>query len=125
MDSPDIIREKIKRAVTDSGSEIRYDKSRPGISNLISMYALLTDTSFKAVEKAFVGKMYSDFKAELGDIMTDCLTPVQKKYTEIINDKAYLESILYKGAEKAYYRARKTLAKVYRKVGFIINKSGS
>ena len=89
------------------------------------MYALLTDTSFKAVEKAFEGKMYSDFKVELGDIMTDCLAPVQKKYTEIINDKAYLESVLSRGAENAYYRARKTLTKVYRKVGFVLNKSGS
>ena len=125
LDSPDVIRKKVKRAVTDSGSEIRYDKSRPGISNLISMYALLTDTSFEAVEKAFEGKMYSDFKVELGDIMTDYLAPVQKKYTEIINDKAYLESVLSRGAENAYYRARKTLTKVYRKVGFIPNKSGS
>ena len=125
LDTPDVIRKKVKRAVTDSGSEIRYDKSRPGISNLISMYALLTDTSFKTVEKAFEGKMYSDFKVELGDIMTDCLAPVQKKYTEIINDKAYLESILSKGAKNAYSRARKTLTKVYRKVGFVLNKSGS
>lgn len=125
LDSPDVIRKKVKRAVTDSGSKIRYEKSRPGISNLISMYALLTDTSFQAVEKAFEGKMYSDFKVELGDIMTDCLAPVQKKYAEVINDKAYLESVLSEGAENAYWRARKTLTKVYRKVGFVLNKSGS
>ena len=125
LDSPDVIRKKMKRAVTDSGSKIRYDKSQPGISNLISMYALLTDTSFEAVEKAFEGKMYSDFKVALSDIMIDYLAPVQNKYTEIINDKAYLESVLSKGAENAFYRARKTLTKVYRKVGFILNKSGS
>ncbi|SVE33134.1 uncharacterized protein METZ01_LOCUS485988, partial [marine metagenome] len=110
LDSPDVIRKKIKRAVTDSGSEIRYDKSQQGISNLISIYALITDTSFKAVEKKFEGKMYSEFKVELGDLLVNFLTPVQKKYEEIINDKAYLESVLSKGSEKAYYRARKTLS---------------
>ena len=89
------------------------------------MYALLTDTSCQAVENAFEGKMYSDFKVELGDVMTDFLAPIQNKYTEIINDKAYLESVLSKGAENAYCRARKTLTKVYRKVGFILNKSGA
>ena len=121
LDSPDVIRKKVKRAVTDSGSEIRYDASQPGISNLISMYALITDTSHRDVEKEFIGKMYSEFKVSLGDEMVDCLAPVQQKYKEIINDKAYLESILSQGAENAYYRARKTLSKVFRKVGFIPN----
>ena len=125
LDSPDVIRKKVKRAITDSGSKIYYDKSRPGISNLISMFSLLTDTSHKEVEKEFEGKMYSDFKVVLGDLMVDCLSPVQNKYAEIINDKTYLESILSNGAENAYYRARKTLSKVYRKVGFIPGKSES
>ena len=119
LDSPDVIRKKVKRAVTDSGSEIRYDKSRPGISNLVNMYSLITDTSTETVEKEFEGKMYSDFKIELGNIMVDFLAPVRQKYTEIINDKSYLESILSMGAENACSRARKTLSKVYRKVGFI------
>ena len=121
LDSPDVIRKKVKRAVTDSGSEIRYDESQPGISNLVSMYALITNTSHRDVEKEFIGKMYSEFKVALGDEMVDFLAPVQQKYKEIINDKAYLESILSKGAENAYYRARKTLSKVFRKVGFIPN----
>ena len=125
LDSPDVIRKKLKRAVTDSGNEIRYDKSRPGISNLVSMYALITDTSHKEVEKAFEGKMYSELKDELGDLMVGLLAPVQKKYAEIINNKAYLESVLSRGAENAYYRARNTLSKVYRKVGFVPNKSDS
>ena len=123
LDSPDVIRKKIKRAITDSGSEICYDKSRPGISNLISLYALITSTSHKEVEKEFEGKMYSDFKVALGDLMVECLAPIKKKYSEIINDKAYLESVLSNGAENAYYKAQKTLSKVYRKVGFIPNKT--
>ena len=124
LDSPEVIRKKIKRAVTDSDSEISYDHSRPGISNLINMYSIITNTSHKEVEKEFKGKMYSDFKVELGNLIVKFLEPVQNKYSEIINDKSYLESVLSKGAENAYYRARNTLSKVYRKVGFIPNKTG-
>ena len=69
--------------------------------------------------------MYSDFKVELGDAMVEYLAPIQQKYDKIINDKAYLESILSKGAEDAYSRARKTISKVYRKVGFVPYKQGS
>ena len=119
LDDPGQIRKKIKRAVTDSGSEIRYAKSSPGLSNLISMYSLISNISIEAVEKSFEGKMYSDFKNELGNEMVDYLDPIQKKYSEIIEDKEYLSSVLNKGAEEAFTRARKTLSKVYRKVGFV------
>ena len=119
LDSPEIVKKKIKRAVTDSGSEVRMDKTRPGISNLLQIYSLITDLPVKDVESQFSGKMYSDFKTELGDITADFLEPIQNKYNEIIQDKSYLESVLAKGAENAFYRARKTLSKVYRKVGFI------
>jgi tryptophanyl-tRNA synthetase len=124
LDSPDVIKKKIKRAVTDSGTEVKVDKSRPGISNLVQLYSLIADMSIKDVEAQFSGKMYSDFKSELGNVMAEFLEPIQKKYNEISTDKAYLESVLDKGAENAYYRARKTLSKVYRKVGFIPKKSG-
>ena len=121
LDSPDVIRKKIQRAVTDSSSEVKIDESKPGISNLINLYALISDMSTSEVEKRFEGKMYSDFKLDLGDVMVDFLLPIQQKYEEISQNKAFLESILHKGAENAYYRARKTLSKVYRKVGFIPN----
>ncbi len=125
LDNPDIIRKKLKRAVTDSGKRILFDpEKRIGVANLINLYSGLTGLEISEIESHFEGKMYSDFKVELGDVMTDFLAPIQNKYTEIINDKAYLESVLSKGAENAFYRARKTLAKVYRKVGFILNKSG-
>ena len=123
LDSPDIIRKKIQRAVTDSSLEVRIDESKPGISNLINLYALIADMSTSDVEKRFEGKMYSDFKLDLGDVMVEFLLPIQQKYEEISQNKAFLESILHKGAENAYYRARKTLSKVYRKVGFIPNIS--
>ena len=124
LDSPDVIKKKIKRAVTDSGTDIKVDKARPGISNLIQLYSLITDMSVKDVQTQFSGKMYSDFKSELGNVMAEFLAPIQKKYDEISKDKAYLESVLARCAESAHYRARKTLTKVYRKVGFIPKKSG-
>ena len=99
------------------------DKSRPGISNLVQLYSLMTNMSTKDVEAQVVGKMYSDFKSDLGNIMAEFLGTIQKKYDEISKDKTYLESVLAKGAESAHYRARKTLSKVYRKVGFIPRKS--
>ena len=123
LDNPDVIRKKIQRAVTDSGTEVKMDKSRPGISNLVQLYSLMTNMSTKDVETQFVGKMYSDFKSDLGNIIAEFLDPIQKKYDEISKDKTYLESVLAKGAESAHYRARKTLSKVYRKVGFIPKKS--
>jgi len=124
LDNPDCIRKKIQRAVTDSSTEIIIDKSRPGISNLINLYALISDMSTIEVEKRFEGKMYSDFKLELGDLMVEYLQPIQYRYEKIVQDKAYLKSILKRGAENAYHRARKTLTKVYRKVGFIPNIIG-
>ena len=123
LDQPDVVRKKIKRAVTDSGSDIRYDDSRPGISNLISMFSLITNSSYDSIEKSFEGKMYSDFKNELANLMVEYLTPIQQAYSDIINDKPYLESVLLQGSEDAFFRARKTLSKVYRKVGFIPRKS--
>ena len=122
MDSPDIIRKKIKRAVTDSGSVVKYDESQPGISNLVNMYAMLSGEDIASVEKNFAGKLYSDFKECLGELMVEYLMPIQQKYNEIIKDKSYLETVLANGAESAFYRARKTMSKVYRKVGFIPKK---
>jgi len=122
LDSPDVITKKIKRAVTDSGSEIKYDENRPGISNLISLYSILTEQSFSQVETEFAGKMYSDFKSKLAEVVIDTLKPIQNEYKKIMGDKKYLEGILKVGAENAFYRARKTLSKVYRKIGFIEKK---
>jgi len=124
LDGPNVIRKKIKRAVTDSGNEVKMDKSRPGISNLVQLYSLICNLPIRDVETQFAGKMYSNFKTELANVMTEFLEPMQKKYDDVSQDKEYLESILAKGAENAYYRARKTMSKVYRKVGFIPKVSG-
>jgi len=119
LDKPDIIRAKIKKSVTDSSSEILFDHSRPGISNLMTIYSLVTNMSIKSIEKSFCGKMYSDFKQDLADSLIEVLEPIQDQYNEIIQDKEYLANILERGAQNAFYIARKTLSKVYRKVGFV------
>ena len=124
LDSPEIIRKKIQRAVTDSDNKIRYNNNNPGISNLMMLYSTLSSNKIAEVENKFRDKKYSEFKKELGDLCVDYLSPIRNRYNEIINEKSYLESVLIKGAEEANYRARKTITKVYRKVGFIpkINK---
>ena len=119
LDSNDDIKRKINRAVTDSGSEIKYSESRPGLSNLIDLYISLTKESLIQIEKKYEGKMYSQLKSDLIEIIIDCLKPIRNEYNKIIKDKNYLNSILMDGSEKASTLARKTLSKVYRKVGFV------
>ena len=119
LDKPEIIRAKIKKSITDSSSEVTYDLLRPGISNLMTIYSLINNKSFKSIEKSFCGKMYADFKQDLADSLIKYLEPIQYKYNEIIHDKVYLSNILDRGSQNAFYTARKTLSKVYRKVGFV------
>lgn len=118
-DTDDIIRNKVKRAVTDSGTDIRYDsENRPGVSNLIEMYSIVTGTSVADVEKQFEGKGYGDFKAAVGDAVADYIRPVRTRFDEIRADVPTLTKILKEGAEKAQHTARRTVRKVYKKVGF-------
>lgn len=120
LDPPDTVRKKIRRAVTDSGSEIKYDaENKPGLANLIGLYAALSGKDIPSIENEFTGKQYSVLKEELAEMTVETLAPIQKRYDKIIKDKGYLETILSEGANSARYLARKTLSKVYRKVGFV------
>ena len=120
LDKPDIIRKKLKRAVTDSGKQIIFDvEKRPGVANLMNLYSGLTGLEMSAVESHFDGKMYSDFKIELSDLTIDTLTPIQNEYEKIIADKSFLNTILENGRTKANKIAAKTLYKVYKKIGFL------
>ena len=119
LDSNTIIKKKINRAVTDSGSEIKYSKNKPGLSNLIDIYVSLTNENIKDIEEKYTGQMYSILKRDLIDLIINFLTPIREEYDKIINDKEYLNEILSDGSEKASLKARKTLSKVYRKVGFV------
>ena len=120
-DQPNIVKKKIKRAVTDSGTDIVYDEKRQGLANLITIYSVVTGKSISEIENDYQGKMYSDFKNDLGDILVDYLAPIQKEYDLLMKDKGHIEEILKKGAEKARYKAYKTLDKVYRKIGLVKN----
>ena len=119
LDSPNIIRKKINRAVTDSGSNIKYDTKKPGLSNLINIYSSLSNHKITDIENEYNGKLYSEFKSNLSDLIIDELSPIQKKYNDLMNDQTYLNNILSDGSNKASYKAKKTISKVYRKVGFV------
>ena len=118
LDSRDVVIKKIKRAVTDSGSEVRYAEGKDGINNLMSIYSAITGDSFEKIENDFAGKGYGDFKMAVAEVVADSLTAIQDKYNVFVNDKEQLNKIMIEGAEKASYVAQKTLRKVYRKVGF-------
>lgn len=119
LDEPSTIRKKIMSAVTDTGSEIRYDLQKPGISNLLSIFSALSDQPISIIENQFQGSGYGDFKAALADTVVSALTPLRERYETLMADKAQLEAIFDAGRLAAQKRASKTLSKVYRKVGFL------
>jgi len=118
LDEPDQIRKKIASAVTDSGSEIRATADKPGVSNLLTIHSGLSGRPVAELEDHFSGKAYGELKSELTELVSESLAPVRSRYRELIEDKAYLKTVLAQGADAAQKRAYKILAKVYRKVGF-------
>ena len=122
MDSPDEISRKFKRAVTDSDSEncVRYaPQEKPGVANLMSIYSSVTGRSFEEIEREFEGQGYGKFKPAVGDAVIETLRPIRENAERMIADKAYLQQVYTEGAQKASYVARKTLRKVYKRVGFV------
>ncbi len=122
MDPPEDIMRKFKRAVTDSDTEncVRYaPEEKPGVSNLVQIYAAATGKSYEAVEAEFDGMGYGKFKPAVGEAVVEVLRPIREETERLLKDKAYLESVYRAGAEKASYVANKTLRKVYKKVGFV------
>ncbi len=119
LDSKDDIMRKFKRAVTDSGSEVRYAEDKPGVSNLMTIYRAFTGKSFEEIEREFDGRGYGDFKIAVGEACADGLAPVREDFSRLIADKAQLEAVMKAGAEEASYYARKMLSKVKRKIGFV------
>ena len=118
LDEPDVIRRKIKRAVTDSDGEIRYDpENKPGVSNLMSILSALTGQSLESIAADFSGKGYGIFKDAVADAVIAALAPIQQNYEKLSADKAYLESVMRSGAERASALAMRTLRKVHKKVG--------
>ena len=119
LDDRDTIVRKFKRAVTDSGSEVRFAESKDGVNNLMTIYSCFTGKEFPEIEREFAGKGYGDFKLAVGEVCADALAPVQEKYRLMMSDKAELERLMKKGADEASYYARKTLSKIQRKLGCV------
>jgi tryptophanyl-tRNA synthetase len=120
LDPPEVVRSKVRRAVTDSGTEIAYDEEkRPGISNLMTLFHLTTELSLDEISNRYDGGGYQKFKENLAEATIEFLRPLQRRYSEIRKDKSGLESVLTKGAATALEMSHRTLEKVYRKIGFI------
>ncbi len=118
MDDPDTIMRKCKRAVTDSEASVRYRDEQPGVKNLIDIYSACTNKTPEEVEKEFDGKGYGDFKMAVGESVVSILKPIQDRFAQLLQDKAYIDGIIKENGEKANYYALKTLRKVQKKVGF-------
>ncbi len=117
-DTDEEIRNKIKRAVTDSGTDIVYDERRPGIANLMELYHITTKKSLSEIEEEFRGAGYGAFKSAVADAVVNYVRPVRERFVEVRSNVPFLTEVVRSGAERATARARKTLRTVYRKVGF-------
>lgn len=121
-DAPDKIRQKIKIAVTDSGSAIKFDPiTKPAVSNLIVIYHLFSGTAIKEIEEQFENSGYKKFKEALAELVVEKLKPVQEKRHELLENKDMLTAILNDGATRAHTKASETLKEVYEKVGLTIS----
>lgn len=120
LDKPEDIMRKFKRAVTDSDSRIIMDpQNKPGVTNLIQIYALATGKTIPTVENEFEGKGYGEFKPAVGEAVVELLRPIREKTEDLLKNKDYLEKVYKEGAQKAAGLARRTLDKVYKRVGFV------
>jgi len=120
LDEPKVSAKKVKSAVTDTGTVVSFDEeNKPGVSNLLTIYATLTGTSVPDLERKYEGKGYGALKTDLAEVMVDWVTPFRERTREYLDDPETLDSVLAKGAEKARAVAAETLAQVYERVGFL------
>ncbi|MCL2216210.1 MAG: tryptophan--tRNA ligase [Defluviitaleaceae bacterium] len=117
-DAPDVIIRKFKRAVTDSGNQIRVSPEKPGINNLLAIYSCVTGKTLAECESEFAGQGYGHFKTAVGEAVSEMLKPYQQEQSRLIADASYLDKIAAEGAAKAHELAAPTLAKVKAAVGF-------
>jgi tryptophanyl-tRNA synthetase len=120
LDEPKASAKKIRSAVTDTDTVIRFDpENKPGVSNLLAIYSTLTGTGIPELEQNYEGKMYGALKTDLAEVMVDFVTPFRTRTQEYLDDPETLDSILAKGAEKARAVAAETLAQAYDKAGLL------
>ena len=118
LDPPKTMRKKIMSAVTDTGCEIVAREDKPGMSNLLQLFSALTERSISELEQAFVGQGYGVFKGELADAVIAAIEPIQERYQTLMQDPAYLYSVLEEGRVAAQERASAMLDAVYERIGF-------
>ncbi|HEV8651256.1 MAG TPA: tryptophan--tRNA ligase [Actinomycetes bacterium] len=124
LDPPEVIRKKVRSAVTDSGREVAARPDKPAISNLLELFAIASGQSVGELELAYAGRGYGEFKADLADALVTFLAPVQQRYYELAEDPRRLAAILAAGADKARAVARETLAEVKERMGFLPGQPG-
>ncbi len=120
LDDPAVSAKKIRSAVTDSGSEIRFDaEQKPGVSNLLTIYSAITGRSIEELEAAYAGAGYGTLKQDLAEQVVEFITPFRDRTFELIEDRTYLDDVLRDGSERARAVASRTLADVLDRVGFL------
>jgi tryptophanyl-tRNA synthetase len=120
LDDPKATAKKVKSAVTDTDTVIRFDaENKPGVSNLLTIYATLTGEGIADLEQKYDGKGYGALKTDLAEIMVDFVTPFRERTQQYLDDPETLDSVLAKGAEKARAVAAETLSQAYDRVGFL------
>ncbi|MCU1526022.1 MAG: trpS [Microbacteriaceae bacterium] len=120
LDEPSVTAKKIRSAVTDTGREVRFDPAeKPGISNLLTIYSVLSGTPIPTLEAQYEGRGYGDFKKELADVVVDTFAPIRKRALELLTDPAELDRLLAANADRAAEIADATLARVYDRIGFL------
>jgi tryptophanyl-tRNA synthetase len=125
LDDPRVSAKKIRSAVTDSGTDIRFDPDdKPGISNLLSIYSALSDRSVQDLEKEYAGRGYGDLKRDLAELVVDFVTPFRDRTLELLEDQQHLLDILESGRQRASEIAEATLRDVFQRVGFAARAQG-
>jgi len=119
VDEPSTIRKKVGKAMTDSGDEISYDESKPGISNLVVIYASVSGEAVESIQERYAGKGYGLFKKDLTEVLVECLRPIRERYASLREDQTTLHSMLMKGAETARQHSLSVLERVHGCLGFI------
>ncbi|OPC81348.1 tryptophan--tRNA ligase [Embleya scabrispora] len=120
LDDPKASAKKIRSAVTDTGTEVRFDETeKPGVSNLLTIHSALSGTSIAALEERFAGRGYGDLKKEVAEVLVEFVTPFQERVRGYLDDPAELDAVLARGADKARAVASRTLAETYDRVGFL------
>ncbi|WP_052848711.1 tryptophan--tRNA ligase [Streptomyces avicenniae] len=120
MDEPKTSAKKFRSAVTDTGTEVRYDRAaKPGVSNLLAIYSALTGLTVEELEQKFEGRLYGALKTEVADVFTEWVAPFRARTQQFLDDPAELDRLLARGAEKARAMAAPTLDAVYERVGFL------